>query len=117
LSLPSENDIERWLENRQGEIDGAAQYDAMAAGEAWANVADVYRRLAAIEEKHAAFWEQPSSRYRSRDRSSTAEPPRADARVDRPTPPGIDYPPHGRRKRVRTTQRLPVSPRDARYVR
>jgi VIT1/CCC1 family predicted Fe2+/Mn2+ transporter len=58
MSPPSKNDVERWLENRQEEIDSAAQYDAMAAGEARPNVADVYSRLAAIEKKHAAFWEQ-----------------------------------------------------------
>lgn len=51
-------DIQRWLENRQEEIDSASQYRAMAAGEARANVADVYLRLAAVEEKHAAFWER-----------------------------------------------------------
>lgn len=49
--------VERWLENRQEEIDSASQYLAMAAGEPRAEVADVYRRLAAIEERHAAFWE------------------------------------------------------------
>ena len=48
----------RWLENRQGEIDSAFQYVAMADGERSANVASVYRRLAAVEEKHAAFWER-----------------------------------------------------------
>src|SRR5205823_1697585 len=34
------------------------QYLAMADGERSANVARVYRRLAAVEEKHAAFWER-----------------------------------------------------------
>jgi VIT1/CCC1 family predicted Fe2+/Mn2+ transporter len=58
MSHPTPSDVERWLENRQEEIDSASQYQAMAAGETRANVADVYRRLAAMEEKHAAFWEQ-----------------------------------------------------------
>jgi VIT1/CCC1 family predicted Fe2+/Mn2+ transporter len=52
------SDTERWLENRQEEIDSASQYAAMAASEARPHVADVYRRLGAMEEKHAAFWEQ-----------------------------------------------------------
>ena len=51
-------DVTRWLENRQDEIDSAFQYLAMADGERRANVAGVYRRLAAVEEKHAAFWER-----------------------------------------------------------
>jgi VIT1/CCC1 family predicted Fe2+/Mn2+ transporter len=50
--------IDRWLENRQEEVDSASQYRAMAEGERRQEVADVYRRLAAIEEKHAAFWEE-----------------------------------------------------------
>jgi VIT1/CCC1 family predicted Fe2+/Mn2+ transporter len=54
----STQDVARWLENRQEEIDSQFQYLAMADGERRANVADVYRRLAAIEDKHAAFWER-----------------------------------------------------------
>jgi VIT1/CCC1 family predicted Fe2+/Mn2+ transporter len=67
-------DVQRWRENRQEEIDSAAQYRAMAEGERRPEVADVYRRLAAMEDKHAAFWEE---RLRG-----------ANARVDprRPTP-------------------------------
>jgi VIT1/CCC1 family predicted Fe2+/Mn2+ transporter len=51
-------DVARWLENRQEEIDSAFQYLAMAHGERRANVARLYRRLAAVEEKHATFWER-----------------------------------------------------------
>jgi VIT1/CCC1 family predicted Fe2+/Mn2+ transporter len=58
MTSNSESDVDRWLQNRQEEVDSAAQYHAMAAGEPRANVADVYRRLASVEEKHAAFWEQ-----------------------------------------------------------
>lgn len=49
--------LARLRANRQNEIDSAAQYHAMADAEADAAVARVYRELAAIEEKHAAFWE------------------------------------------------------------
>jgi len=50
--------IERYRQNFQDEIDSAAQYRAMAAAEPDAGVARVYRDLAAMEEKHAAFWEE-----------------------------------------------------------
>ncbi len=50
-------DLERYKKSRQDEIDSAAQYHAMADAEPREGIADVYRRLAAIEEKHAAFWE------------------------------------------------------------
>jgi VIT1/CCC1 family predicted Fe2+/Mn2+ transporter len=54
----SKQDIQRWRENRQEEIDSASQYHAMVDAEPREEVADVYRKLAAIEEKHAAFWEE-----------------------------------------------------------
>jgi len=57
-TVATERDVERWRENRQEEIDSAAQYHAMADSEARGPVADVYRRLAAVEEKHATFWEE-----------------------------------------------------------
>jgi VIT1/CCC1 family predicted Fe2+/Mn2+ transporter len=57
MTTPGASDAERWLENLQDEVDGAFLYDAMAAGERRAGVADIYRRLGAIEAKHAAFWE------------------------------------------------------------
>lgn len=50
-------DVERWLENRREEVDSASQYRAMAAAEKRAEVAEIYRKLAAVEEKHAGFWE------------------------------------------------------------
>jgi VIT1/CCC1 family predicted Fe2+/Mn2+ transporter len=40
----------------QAEIDSAALYRAMAANESNDGVARVYRELAAIEDRHAAFW-------------------------------------------------------------
>jgi vacuolar iron transporter family protein len=51
------HELRRFLSNRQDEIDSAAQYRAMAAAEPDAGVARVYRELADVEEKHAAFWE------------------------------------------------------------
>jgi vacuolar iron transporter family protein len=51
-------DIARYRANWQGEIDGAALYRTMAEVTTQPQLADIYRRLAAIEEKHAQFWEQ-----------------------------------------------------------
>jgi VIT1/CCC1 family predicted Fe2+/Mn2+ transporter len=56
--MASKPDVERWLENRQEEVDSAFQYRAMVEAEPHREVADVYRRLGIIEEKHAAFWEE-----------------------------------------------------------
>jgi VIT1/CCC1 family predicted Fe2+/Mn2+ transporter len=58
MGSASDADVRRWHENRQEEIDSASQYRAMADGERRPEVADVYRRLAAMEEKHASFWEE-----------------------------------------------------------
>ncbi len=49
--------IKRYRAMWQDEIDSATQYRAMADGEANPSVARVYRELAAMEDKHAAFWE------------------------------------------------------------
>jgi VIT1/CCC1 family predicted Fe2+/Mn2+ transporter len=51
-------DIARYLENWQEEVDSATQYRAMAESEKRQQVADVYKRLGAVEEKHATFWEE-----------------------------------------------------------
>jgi vacuolar iron transporter family protein len=56
--MPTARDIERYRQNWQDEIDSAARYRAMADGEARPGVVTVYRDLAAMEEKHAAFWER-----------------------------------------------------------
>jgi len=53
----SDDDLRRFRRNRQDEVDSAAQYRAMAAGEPDDAVAKIYRELAEVEEKHAGFWE------------------------------------------------------------
>ncbi|MEO8394604.1 MAG: VIT1/CCC1 family protein [Chloroflexota bacterium] len=50
-------DIKQFQANWQDEIDSATIYRALAAREAQAQLAQVYQRLAEVEEKHAAFWE------------------------------------------------------------
>ena len=49
-------DRARYRANLQKEIDGAAVYIALAEVESKSEISDVYRRLAASEEKHASVW-------------------------------------------------------------
>jgi VIT1/CCC1 family predicted Fe2+/Mn2+ transporter len=46
----------RYCANLQGEIDGAAVYRALAESESDPKLAEVFRRLASVEEAHAEFW-------------------------------------------------------------
>jgi VIT1/CCC1 family predicted Fe2+/Mn2+ transporter len=56
--MPATNDLERYLANRQKEIDGAALYHALAEAEKQPQLAEVYARLSASEERHIAGWEK-----------------------------------------------------------
>ena len=56
--MPSPEDVRRYRSNLQAEVDSAAQYRAMAAGEPDPKLASVYSRLAAVEERHIAFWQR-----------------------------------------------------------
>lgn len=56
MATPS--DVARYLRNWQSEVDGAALYRAMAHVEPRRELANVYDSLAAIEERHMAFWEK-----------------------------------------------------------
>jgi VIT1/CCC1 family predicted Fe2+/Mn2+ transporter len=56
--MTTPGDIARYRANWQDEIDSIALYQAIAATEAQPQLAEVYRRLAAVEEQHAAFWEE-----------------------------------------------------------
>jgi VIT1/CCC1 family predicted Fe2+/Mn2+ transporter len=51
-----EQDIARYLANREDELNSAALYTALAGREADPRLAEVYRRLAATETKHADEW-------------------------------------------------------------
>src|SRR5690242_14428368 len=53
----NKSDTSRYLANWQDEVDSAALYQAIAAAESNPQLASVYRKLAAAEEQHAAFWE------------------------------------------------------------
>lgn len=56
--MSERDDLERYRENHQGEIDGAALYQALADLEAQPELAELYLRLKATEERHAALWEE-----------------------------------------------------------
>lgn len=53
---PAGPDGERYRANLQGELDGASLYRALAQAEPNPAVAEVYRRLAAVEDAHAELW-------------------------------------------------------------
>jgi len=50
------NDLKRFLENLTDEQEAAALYRAMAGSEKQPQLAEVYKRMAEVEETHAAFW-------------------------------------------------------------
>ena len=58
MATPTADDIRRYRENLQGEIDGIAIYLAMADGEKDPPLRELYRRLAETERRHGAVWEQ-----------------------------------------------------------
>ena len=59
--MPENDDVKQYFDNRQKEIDGAALYSALAQTEKQPQMAEVYKKLAASEEKHAAAWERKLS--------------------------------------------------------
>jgi VIT1/CCC1 family predicted Fe2+/Mn2+ transporter len=54
----------RLLANRQKEIDGAAMYRALGESEKQPQMAEVYRKLGAAKEHHAAAWEKRLSKLK-----------------------------------------------------
>ncbi len=46
-------DADRYCRNLRGEVDSAALYRMLATAESSAELAEVYRRLASVEERHA----------------------------------------------------------------
>lgn len=55
--MATDADIARYKANLQDERDSSMLYHTLAETEKDAHLAEIYRRLAAIEEKHAANWE------------------------------------------------------------
>jgi VIT1/CCC1 family predicted Fe2+/Mn2+ transporter len=56
--MADSKDISRYLANWQREIDGMALYHALAEIEKQPQLAEVYQRMSASEEKHANFWKK-----------------------------------------------------------
>ena len=56
--MSNRKDIARYFANRQKEIDGMALYLALAESEKQPQMSELYKRLSASEEKHAAGWEK-----------------------------------------------------------
>src|SRR6516225_2982219 len=54
--MPEQDPRRRYTANLQGEVDSAALYRTLAQTEKNPQLAQVYRRLAAIEEAHAEYW-------------------------------------------------------------
>src|SRR6266436_5990747 len=54
--MPEDDPRRRYIANLQGEVDSAALYRTLAQPEKNPQLAEVYRRLAAIEEAHAEYW-------------------------------------------------------------
>lgn len=55
--MPNEADLARYRANLQDERDSAALYRTLAGAEKDAHLAEIYRRLADVEDRHAAHWE------------------------------------------------------------
>ena len=53
MSTVSEKDIARYRRNLHGEVDSAALYRALGDVEGSPELAEVYHRLAAVEDRHA----------------------------------------------------------------
>src|SRR5262245_32618346 len=60
--MAERDDQQRYRQNLQGEVDGAAVYAALADAEKDENLARIYRRLAAVERAHAEFWQSRLNR-------------------------------------------------------
>ena len=48
---------DRYRDNLRGEVDSAALYRMLATAESSTELAEVYRRLASVEDRHAELWQ------------------------------------------------------------
>ena len=55
--MTGKDDVRRYRDNLQGEVDGAALYRTLGESEPDPHLAEVYRKLAAVEEAHGQFWQ------------------------------------------------------------
>jgi len=54
----TQTDVARFRANLQDEIDSASLYRRLAEHDPDVRLAEVYRRMAAIEARHAEFWRE-----------------------------------------------------------
>lgn len=64
--MPDSPAISRFRDNLQGEVDSAGLYRALSESEPDPHLAEVYRRLAAVEEAHAEYWRTQLERVGAR---------------------------------------------------
>jgi vacuolar iron transporter family protein len=69
--MAKQKEQQRLKDNLQDEVDGAAVYAALAEAERDPNVANIYRRLAAVERAHAEFWQKRLDRSTGRQTTMT----------------------------------------------
>jgi VIT1/CCC1 family predicted Fe2+/Mn2+ transporter len=60
--MSDDSSIKRYRANLRGEVDSAELYRALAEAEADPRLAEVYRRLAAVEDAHAELWRRELAR-------------------------------------------------------
>ncbi len=73
--------LRRYRANLQGEVDGAAVYAALAKAEADPKLAEIYRRLAAVERAHGEFWRKQIRAAGGNGREAQAQHAREAARL------------------------------------
>lgn len=66
MSTDPGDPIERYRANLQGEVDSATLYRTLAETEQDPNLAEVYRRLSAVEEAHAEYWRKQLAKHGAR---------------------------------------------------
>ena len=69
--MTDQNEARRYRANLQGEVDGAALYQAMADAEQDPKISEVYARLASIESAHGEFWRQRLEKLKPNGRPLT----------------------------------------------
>ena len=78
-------EINRFRENLTDERNGAALYRAMAEAERNPKIAELYQRLAAVEERHADTWAERFARRGGRPAAVPAIVAHADVQFARAT--------------------------------
>src|SRR6267143_4082481 len=56
--MPPQDDVARYRDNRQDEINSEALYRTLAELEPQTQLSQIYESLATVEERHARFWER-----------------------------------------------------------